>query len=66
VLLAAPAACVRRLLSLTSMGEAFAVHANADAAVASIAQGRESGTRRRAERTGYSAPQPSALSGSPG
>lgn len=37
VLLAAPAPCVRRLLSLTIMGELFSVHATVDAAVASIA-----------------------------
>ena len=43
VLLAAPAPCVRRLLSLTIMGELFSVHATVDAAVASIGLGRESG-----------------------
>jgi anti-anti-sigma factor len=42
VLLAAPAAAVRRLLSVTTMGELFSVHATVDAAVASVAA-RDSG-----------------------
>jgi anti-sigma B factor antagonist len=66
VLLAAPAASVRRLLSLTSMGEVFGVHATVDTAVASIARHQESGACRRPERTGHTAPEPLALSRSPG
>ncbi len=67
VLLAAPAAGVRRLLSLTIMGEMFSVHATVDAAVATIGQSRESGSGagRAAELTGCSAAGPAALSGSP-
>jgi anti-sigma B factor antagonist len=66
VLLAAPAANVRRLLSLTSMDRVFGVHASVDAAVASIARGQQAGTGWRGDRTACSAPEPPALSASPG
>jgi anti-sigma B factor antagonist len=64
VLLAAPAAIVLRLLSLTGMDEVFGVHASADAAVASIAGSPVAGgASRQAERAGCSVVGTSALSG---
>jgi anti-sigma B factor antagonist len=64
VLLAAPAANVLRLLSLTGMNELFGVHASADAAVSDIAGSPAAGTARRAEPAGCSAPGMPTLSGS--
>ncbi len=64
VLLAAPAAIVLRLLSLTGMDEVFDVHASADAAVASIAGSPVAGASRRAERAGCPVAGTPALSGS--
>ncbi len=66
VLLAAPKASVRRLLSLTSTDAAIGVHATVDAAVASIAWHQESGACRRREQTGRTAQEPPVLSRSPG
>lgn len=66
VLLAAPAANVLRLLSLTGMNEVFGVHASADAAVSSIAGSPVAGASRRAEPAGCSALGTPALSGSAG
>lgn len=65
VLLAAPAANVLRLLSITGMDEVFGVHASVAAAVAKAAGSPEAGARR-AERAGCSAMGPPALSGSSG
>jgi len=65
VLVAAPAASVLRLLSLTGMDEVLGVHASVDAAVASIAGSPEAGASRRAEPAGWSAMGAPTLSGSP-
>jgi anti-sigma B factor antagonist len=64
VLLAAPAAFVLRLLSLTGMDEVFGVHASADAAGASIAGSPVAGPSRPAERAGCPVVGLPALSGS--
>jgi anti-anti-sigma factor len=64
VLLAAPAAIVRRLLSLTGMDAVFGVHASTDAAVASIAGTPVAGASRRPERAGCPAARTPALCGS--
>lgn len=55
VVLAAPAASVLRLLSLTGMDEVLGVNASIDAAVASIAASPKAGTCRRPEPAGRSA-----------
>ena len=64
VLLAAPAAIVLRLLSLTGMDEVLGVHASADAAVAGIAGSPVAGASRQAERAGCLVAGLPALSGS--
>jgi anti-anti-sigma factor len=64
VLLAAPAAIVLRLLSLTGMDEVFGVHASAVAAVSGIAGSPVAGASRQAERAGCLVAGLPALSGS--
>jgi anti-anti-sigma factor len=66
VLLAAPAANVLRLLSLTGVDEAFGVHASVDAAVASIERCPEAVASLRPEPGGRSATRARVLSGSSG
>jgi anti-sigma B factor antagonist len=66
VLLAAPAANVLRLLSLTCMDKAFGVHASVDAAVAGTEGSPQAVASRRAEPGGRSATGARVLSGSSG
>jgi anti-sigma B factor antagonist len=66
VLLAAPAANVLRLLSLTGLDEVFSVHASADAAVASIAGSLVAVASPRSEPAAEAGSLAPALSGASG